>query len=97
MKSLDEIERILAEHKEELCRKYAIKAIGIFGSFVRGEQTETSDLDVLVDFHELPDLLTFCEIERVLEEILGVNVDLVEKSSIKRRIKDRILSEAVTV
>lgn len=95
MKTLKEIKEILARHKDELCRKYFIKEIGIFGSYTRGEQEETSDLDILVDFYKLPDLIKFCEIERVLEEILGVKVDLVEKSSIKRRIKDRILGEAV--
>ena len=95
VKSLEEIEKILAEHKEELCRKYSIKEIGIFGSFARGEQEETSDVDILVDFYELPDLFKFCEIERVLEEIIGVKVDLIEKKSIKPRIKERILSEAI--
>ncbi len=95
MKTLEEIEKILAGHKEELCRKYSIEEIGIFGSYARGDQEEKSDVDILVDFYELPDLFKFIEIERVLEEILGVEVDLIEKKSIKPRIKERILNEAI--
>ena len=95
MKTLGEIKKILASHKAELCRKYSIKEIGVFGSYARGDQEETSDVDILVDFYKLPDLIKFCEIERVIEEILGVKVDLIEKKSIKPRIKERILSEAI--
>ena len=97
MKTFEEIEKILVEHKAELCRKYSIKEIGIFGSYARGEQGEKSDVDILVDFDVLPDLFKFCEIERVLEEILGVKVDLIEKKSIKPRIKERILNEVIAI
>ena len=97
MKSFKEIEKILASHKAELCRKYSIKEIGIFGSFARGEQEETSDVDILVDFYELPDLFKFCEIERVLEEILGVKVDLVRKPAIREELKENILSEVIAI
>ena len=48
VKTLGEVEKILASHKEELCRKYSIVEIGIFGSFARGDQTEKSDVDIPV-------------------------------------------------
>ncbi|MDI6603308.1 MAG: nucleotidyltransferase family protein, partial [Patescibacteria group bacterium] len=48
----DEIKQILTEHKEELKEKYGVKEIGIFGSYVRKEQKEESDLDILVEFEE---------------------------------------------
>lgn len=50
MKRLDEIRKILKEHEKELRKKYRIKEIGIFGSYVRGEAKESSDVDILVEF-----------------------------------------------
>ena len=97
MKTFEEIEKILVEHKAELCRKYSIKEIGIFGSYARGEQGEKSDVDILVDFDVLPDLFKFCEIERVLEEILGVKVDLVRRPAIREELKENILSEVIAI
>lgn len=97
MKSLEEIISILSKYKGELKERYKIKEMKIFGSYTRGEQRETSDIDILVDFYEVPDLLTFIEIERFLEDILGVRVDLVRKPVIRDELKDRILNEAIEV
>jgi len=97
MKSLEDIQRTISLHKKKLCRKYAIKKIGVFGSFAHGNNIENSDLDILVEFTKTPDLIEFCEIERVLEELLGVKVDLVETGSIKPRIKSRIMSEVLFI
>jgi len=54
MKTLEEIKEILKEHKEEVSRKYKVSEIGIFSSFVRGDQKKRSDIDVLgdMDFNE---------------------------------------------
>ncbi len=97
MKTLDEIQKILRQQKEFLREKYKIKEIGIFGSFVRGEQTYTSDVDILVDFYEIPDFLTFLEIERVLEELLGIKVDLVRKPALRKEIYEQVLQELQTI
>ncbi len=84
MKTLEEIKRILAEHKEELRKLFGVKEIGIFGSYVRNEQTELSDVDILVDFEreigwEVVDLRDY------LEKLLNVKVDLVSKKGIVRK------------
>ena len=71
--------------------------MGIFGSYVRGEQKKKSDLDVLVDFVEPISLFRFVELEDFLSQRLGVKVDLVMKDSLKARIKDSILDEAIYV
>jgi magnesium transporter len=71
IKTLDEIRKILEQQKDFLRDKYKVKEISIFGSFVRGEQKKTSDVDILVEFYETPDLLTFLELERFLEELPG--------------------------
>jgi predicted nucleotidyltransferase len=97
MKSLKEVITILSEHKEELKRRYKIKEIGIFGSFVRNEQRETSDVDILVEFEEVPDLLKFIEIERYLEMLLGLKVELVRKEVIRDELKPQILKEVINV
>ena len=96
-KSLDRIKEILKKHEKELKEKYGIKEIGIFGSYLRGETKKESDLDILVEFK--PDakisLLDFVELENYLSDLLGVKVDLVEKSTLKPRIGKCILSEVV--
>ncbi|MGB9730056.1 MAG: nucleotidyltransferase family protein [Thermoprotei archaeon] len=95
MKSLEEIKNILAGHKEELRRKFKVKEIGIFGSFVRGEQKKRSDIDILVEFEEAPSLFEFMELEEYLSKLLGLKVDLVSKDALKPRIGERILKEVV--
>ncbi|MCU4138902.1 MAG: putative nucleotidyltransferase MJ0435 [Thermodesulfobacteria bacterium] len=79
MKTFEDIKKILEQQKEFLKNKYKIKEIGIFGSFVRGDITEDSDVDILVEFEEVPSLFKFIEIENYLSNILGIKVDLVEK------------------
>ena len=95
MKKLNEIREILKQQKEFLKKKYKIKEIGIFGSYVRGEQTYTSDVDILVEFEEVPSLLKFVELENYLSDVLGVKVDLVEKKALKPRMGKHILQEIV--
>lgn len=74
-----------------------MKTIGVFGSYVRGEQKSTSDLDVLVDFSETISLFRYIELEDFLSQQLGVKVDLVMRDALKPRIKDSILKEAIYV
>jgi len=88
-KSLDRIKEILKKHEKELKEKYGIKEIGIFGSYLRGEAKEESEPDAKIS------LLDFVELENYLSDLLGVKVDLVEKSTLKPRIGKYILSEVV--
>jgi hypothetical protein len=97
MTSLEEIKRILQQHKEELRAKYKVKEIGVFGSYVRGQQKKQSDIDILVEFEVVPGLLKFIELEDYLSELLGVKVDLVIKSSIREELRDTILQEVVVL
>ena len=84
MKTLDEIKEVLKKHKDELRKLFGVKGIGIFGSYAREEQTELSDVDILVEFEreigwEIVDLKDY------LEKLLGVKVDLVSKNGIVRK------------
>ncbi|WP_423792285.1 nucleotidyltransferase family protein [Methanocaldococcus indicus] len=94
MKTLSEIKEILRKHKNELKERYKVKSIAIFGSYARGEQKETSDIDILVEFYETPDLIEFVDLKYYLEDILGLKVDLVTKNALHPMIKDEILKEA---
>jgi len=97
MNSLKGINEILKAHKEDLYRKYSVVEIGVFGSIVRGEQKKRSDIDILVAFEKVPDLLKFIELERYLSKLLRKRVDLVEKTALRPRLKEMILREVVYV
>lgn len=89
--------KIIRQHLPKLTQDYNVSYLGIFGSYIRGEQKEDSDLDVLVDFSKEPDLLEFIGLKQELSEILGVEVDLVMKDALKPGIGKRILEEVVQV
>lgn len=99
MLRFEEIKGTLAKHKQELRRDFGVKQIGVFGSYVRGEQKKQSDIDLLVEFEEPSNLtlLDFIRLENSLSEMLGVKVDLVEKQTLKPRIGKHILEEVVNV
>jgi hypothetical protein len=97
MDSLEKMIELLKVHKGELMERYGIRKIGVFGSYVRRENEGESDLDILVEFREDAriSLLDFIGIENDLSDLLGVKVDLVEKSALKPRIGKHILQEVV--
>lgn len=96
-KTVAEIICILKKHEKELNRRFGVKRIGIFGSYIRNEDRGESDLDILIEFEQDGDigLLKFVEIENYLSDLLGVKVDLVEKSTLKPMIGKQILKEVV--
>ncbi len=98
-KSLEDIKKLIRKHKEELKEKYGVKDIGIFGSYVRGEQKERSDVDILIDFYPNTemDLIKFVELEYYLSDLIGVKVDLVTKKALKPRIGMHVLKEVIYV
>jgi predicted nucleotidyltransferase len=96
MKTVKEITQILAEHKEEIRQKYGVKIIGIFGSYARNEQKETSDIDILIEL-EKPIGLKFFELWDHLEKLLGCEVDLVRQKILREEIRDDVLKEVVLI
>jgi predicted nucleotidyltransferase len=71
--------------------------LGVFGSYVRGEQTGESDLDVLVEFDEAPGLFEYVKLEYYLSDLLGVKVDLVTRTGLKPKIGKHILNEVISL
>jgi len=92
-KGFNDIKDILARHKEELRKDYNVSNIGIFGSYVRGEQKPRSDIDILVEFDRPVSFFKFIHLENYLKELLGVKVDLVTKKALKPNIGRHILEE----
>ena len=75
MKTLNEIISILKEYKKTMSSQYGIKRLGVFGSVARGEQTESSDLDICVEI-ETPNFYILCDIQEDLEKLTGYKIDL---------------------
>lgn len=96
MKKLKELREIIQQHKQILEEKYKVRNIAVFGSYVRGEQTEASDLDILVEFKE-PVGFLFVHLADFLEEILGVKVDLLTPDAIKPNRKKYITENLIYV
>jgi hypothetical protein len=93
MKNLIEIRDILTKNKGIIQENYKVKKIGIFGSYVRGEQKEDSDLDIIVDFSEPISLLKLVNFENFLQNITGVKVDVVPEGDIRPELRNNILNE----
>jgi len=87
----------LHEMLPELKEKYHVSYLGVFGSYVRGEQKAESDLDVLVEFSKTPTIFKFVNLENYLSEALGVKVDLVMRDVLKPNIGKHILNEVEAV
>ena len=95
--TLEELKQMLQNQLPQLREEYSIRDIWLFGSYVRGDQHKRSDLDVLVEFDEVPALPKFISLERKLREITGIKVDLVSVRSLKGEAGKRILQEKVAL
>ena len=94
-KTKDEIIEILNEVKDEVKIKYKAEIKGIFGSYARGDEKKTSDIDIIVDFEKGADLFDLVETSIFLEEKLSCKVDIIPRNSIRNEIKESILQESV--
>jgi hypothetical protein len=97
MSKLDRIKRIIKIHTPELEKKFKVKEIGIFGSYIKGEERKRSDIDILVEFKSSIGLFEFIKLENYLRELTGIKVDLVSKKALKPHIGEQILKEVVYI
>jgi uncharacterized protein len=93
MKTFEEIKDLLQSHKEKYREQYGLKEIGIFGSYVRGEQGAESDLDILIELEKPIGFVRFIRFENALSQLLGIRVEIVTKKALKPHIGKRILEE----
>ncbi len=96
MKTLDEIKSILVLNKSRLSDKYGLTELAVFGSYSRNDQTDESDIDILVDFAK-PVGLEFIELAIELEILLGLRVDLVSRNGIKPRYYEFVKQDLIYV
>ncbi|MDE2718980.1 MAG: nucleotidyltransferase family protein [Chloroflexota bacterium] len=93
-----EFARILQEHMPELEREYGVASLALFGSYVRGEEREDSDLDVLVDLSRPMGMLAFIALGDYLSQLVGKRVDLTTtRSASERRSGKRLIQESVPI
>lgn len=97
MSTREEIIEKLRALKLELQAHYKVRELGLFGSFVREEQHETSDIDILVDFTEDASLFDLVRLADFLEEKLRRRVDIVTKDSLRVELRESVLRETVTI
>jgi uncharacterized protein len=83
--------------KGEVIKEYSVKSLGVFGSVARSEETEQSDIDLLVEFSEPVGFVTFMRLENFLSDRLGTRVDLVTSDSLKPVIRQDVLAEVIYV
>ncbi len=96
-KNIQTIKVQLNEAMPILKQEFQVQTLEIFGSYVRSEQTNKSDLDLLITFSEPYDLWKLLDVKEFLAKKLHMKVDLVPKDSIKNTLKDRILEEAISI
>ena len=77
--------------------KYSINRLGVFGSYIRGEQEQDSDIDILIDYKAAPTIITLIELERHLSKLIGIKVDLVTINGLKPPLKKKIMEEVVYI
>lgn len=93
MKRLEDIKEILARHRKELKEQYGVVVIGVFGSYARGEQSENSDVDILVEFERPIGFVRFIKLEDYFSQLLGIKADLVTPKALKPYMGEQILRE----
>lgn len=96
VRDLAEIVARLRKHGPELYERFTVRRIGVFGSFLSGEQTADSDVDLLVELDELT-WHGFMEAARFCEEILGRKVDFIRPDVLRERLRERVLREVLDV
>ncbi len=93
MKNIEKLKEKIKSQKNYIHNKYEVQKIGLFGSYVRGEENKDSDIDILIELSKPIGLIEYIQLEDYLSDILNTKVDLVLKEGLKPALKDKILDE----
>ena len=96
IRTIEDIRRLRPEIMA-LARKYRGKQVSVFGSCVRGEMDADSDIDFLVDFDEEYTLLDIAGLLVGLEDLLGCKVDVIDRRSLRKELREAVFREAQTL
>lgn len=97
MKTIEEIRKLLVKYKREIKDRFKAEILGLFGSYVRGDATDDSDLDILVRFEDGATLFDLVGLGDFLEEKMEIKVDIVSERALRQELKDFILKEVVPI
>lgn len=97
MNAKEELIGKLKALKPQLQAHYKVRELGVFGSFVRGEQRATSDIDILVEFEETADLFDLVRLANFLEEQLQRKVDIVSRRALRPELREQVFREVAIV
>ena len=93
MKTKAEVLEILEKDLPYLKKVFHVDKIGLFGSYARQEQTEESDLDLMIEFEKTPDFLELSDLEEHLSDLVGFKVEIVTPGGLKNRVKYNIMKD----
>ncbi len=93
----NDVSHILQKERKDLVDRYNVSALSVFGSVARDDARQDGDVDILVEFSHPVGLFQFIELQQRLEALLGSRVDLGTPRSLKPRIKEQVLQEAIRV
>jgi hypothetical protein len=88
---------ILSKHRDELQERFGVMSLSLFGSVARDQASESSDIDLLVEFNRPTGLFGLVQLQQHLETILGCKVDVGTAAGLRPRIRERVLREALRV
>lgn len=87
----------LRSMRHELRERYHVRNIGVFGSYSRKDQTDQSDLDLVVEFDQPIGMMAFVHLKNLISDRLNLRIDLVTPDGLHPLIRDRVLHEVVYV
>lgn len=91
------IEKIVAEERDEIRRKYKAEIKGVFGSYARGDFHAESDLDLLVDFDDSAGLFDAIGLKQYLEDKLGCQVDVASRAALREELRDAVYKDMINI
>ncbi len=95
--TVDEIKKILQSNKKYLEEKFFVDKFFLFGSYAKNQQTEQSDIDLLVSFKQPVDFIEFINLQDYISDLFNKKIDLGTIGSLKKFIKDKIMKEAIAL
>lgn len=93
MKTFEEIKEVIQGNKEDFRKQFGVIKVGIFGSYLKGRQSEGSDVDILVELEKPIGFVKFIKLENRFSHLLGIKADLVTKKALKPYMGKQILQE----